>query len=241
MILVLLPGGTFKMGSPDAGPDDDEVLHDARRSPVFLRQARGDAGAVDPGRGREPSVHRPGTDENVTLLHPVENVDWNEAADFVRRLDLTLPSETEWEFGCRAGTDTAFTWGDDAEVLEDAPTSAIRAWSTSSRGKASIIERAPWNDSFPHTAPVHALASNAFGIFGLHGNVGEWCRDWYLRVPNPDANDLDQPAPPYPRRDAILEGRLLADAAGARAVLRAAPVRPRDEEPHARVARRAAL
>ena len=78
----------------------------------------------------------------MTLLHPVENVDWNEAADFVRRLDLTLPSETEWEFGCRAGTDTAFTWGDDDDVLDGRANVGDQS-RVGADGKAPMVEGRP--------------------------------------------------------------------------------------------------
>ena len=198
VILVLLPGGSFQMGSAAHDAGEDEGIHRTTVPPFFFGKYEVSQAQWMRVQGQNPSVHRPEINEDVTVLHPVENVDWNEAADFARRIDLELPSETEWEFGCRAGADTAFTWGEDPSVLEGRANVGDASLVEVERGKASIIERAPWNDSFPHHAPVNALAANQFGIHGLHGNVGEWCRDWFLAVPFPAAEDMDQPTPPYP-------------------------------------------
>ncbi len=103
-------------------------------------------------------------------IRPVEQVSWNDAVEFCRRLNedpkekatgavYRLPTEAEWEYACRAGTTTRFSFGDDADFLGQ-----HGWWAKNSRGS---------------TQPVGQLRPNAFGLFDMHGNVWEWCADWH--------------------------------------------------------------
>jgi formylglycine-generating enzyme required for sulfatase activity/serine/threonine protein kinase len=99
--------------------------------------------------------------------HPVVNVTWNDAVAFCEWLSrkegktYRLPTEAEWEYACRAGSATLYSTGDDATELVAAANLAGRA------------------DGFGFTAPVGSFEPNGFGLFDMHGNVAEWCADWF--------------------------------------------------------------
>lgn len=111
--------------------------------------------------------------------HPVVNVNWNDAVAFCDWLSKTegvahrLPSEAEWEYGCRARSTTRWFYGESADCLAGAANicdASLRAaypfakWATE------------WNDGHAFTAPVGSFPPNAFGLYDLHGNVFEWCQ-----------------------------------------------------------------
>jgi formylglycine-generating enzyme required for sulfatase activity len=100
---------------------------------------------------------------------PVEQVSWEDAVEFCRKLSAMreernagrmyrLPTEAEWEYACRAGTTTRYSFGDDKSQLGD------YGW---------FDENSGW-----HTHPVAQKKPNAWGLYDMHGNVFEWCSDW---------------------------------------------------------------
>jgi formylglycine-generating enzyme required for sulfatase activity len=105
----------------------------------------------------------------------VESVTWEVAVEFCRKLSektrkaVRLPTEAEWEYACRAGTKTRFSFGDSDSVLGD------YAWyASNSGGKAH---------------PVGQKKPNPWGLYDMHGNVWEWCADWYEEYPSGAVTD----------------------------------------------------
>ncbi len=114
--------------------------------------------------------------------HPVVNVSWNDAATFCKWLSkkegktYRLPTEAEWEYGCRAGTKTRYYSGDDPETLATVGKVADAAF-RARFPDCTLTIRA--NDGYVFTAPVGRFKPNAFGLYDMHGNAWESCADWY--------------------------------------------------------------
>lgn len=129
-------------------------------------------GSRDTWRSQKGEPHNP--------KYPVRNVSWVDANAFCNWLNKSetgsyrLPTEVEWEYACRAGAQTRFTFGDDARKLDD------RYWV----GRTSRVPPQPQGDPWRgtqrnHPVEVHMLQANRFGLKGMHGNVSEWCSSIY--------------------------------------------------------------
>ena len=111
--------------------------------------------------------------------HPVVNVSWNDAVAFCawlsRKENATydLPTEAEWEYVCRAGKDKRYSHGDDREGLVRVGNVADASYRRLFPG-GMIVNG---DDGHVFTAPVGQFAANAWGLYDLHGNVWEWCKD----------------------------------------------------------------
>jgi formylglycine-generating enzyme required for sulfatase activity len=185
MKFVLIPAGRFTMGSPasEKGSDEDETLHKVEISkPYYLaimEVTQGQYATVMGQKGeivveRDPKTNRVIRKRELDIRSsplPVVDVSWEEAVEFCKRLSLLpeekkagrsyrLPTEAEWEYACRAGTSTAYSFGDNADALGQ---------------YASIRDNAP--------QPVGTKKANPWGLYDMHGNVCEWCSDWYGDYP----------------------------------------------------------
>ncbi len=166
--------GRFLMGAPEDEPEhgSGETLHEVTLTEGYwLGDTACTQALWEAVMGENPSWFQ---DEPGSGEHPVETVSWEDCVGFLERinsevpgLELRLPTEAEWEYACRAGTTTPFNVG------------------------ATITpEQANYNGNYPNagapegeyrgkTMPVKSLEPNAWGLWQMHGNVWEWCEDWW--------------------------------------------------------------
>ena len=165
LVLVLLPGGEFLMGSQgeDPGADNYVMGADTNEGPVrpvtlppfFLSKYEMTQGQWERSVGENPA------EGDRAAGHPATSVSWRDCATVTRRLGLALPSEEEWEYASRGGTRTPWWTGDNWESVRDT-------------GRANLRDGGNIDDGQPTLAPVDFEAANPFGLVGLLGNVTEW-------------------------------------------------------------------
>ena len=200
MVLVLLPGGTFSMGSWPVGGEravgEDNVdpghrmgegpVREVTLAPFYCSKYEVTQGQWERIMGSNPSVTRAGQQSldhynEVTLANPVEHVSWMEAVELGLRLGLALPSEAQWEYACRAGTGTPFHTGAEVGSLQGsaniADEHARRMDPSYGQKVAEEASQAGFDDGHAFHAVVGSLDPNAFGLHDMHGNVAEWCAD----------------------------------------------------------------
>lgn len=97
--------------------------------------------------------------------------------DLCRKLDLTLPSEAQWEYAARGGTDTPWWSGEQAELLSEVANLADLSYKMGGGPSDQMTES--WNDGSYGPSLVGRHAPNSFGLHDVHGNAWEWCLDWY--------------------------------------------------------------
>jgi formylglycine-generating enzyme required for sulfatase activity len=193
IVFVLLPGGTFAMGSqagdpaapnhdPDAinltGPVQQVTLDPfliARHELTKAQWARLCDGDADE---RWPSGYPAGFDGGpgfvITAVHPVERMSWNLADRVLRQHGWSLPTEAQWEYACRAGTSTAWWCGATSDQLAGCANVYDRS---ATMGALTVLVPEAFEDGYRAHAPVGSFRANPFGLFDMHGNVGEWCLD----------------------------------------------------------------
>ena len=195
MEFALIPAGTFLMGSPeteatrkrDEGPQRPITIS----RPFYLGVYAVTQEQYQAVMGANPSQFTAETGGGPA--HPVETVNWEEAVEFCRRLSqwpaeerngrvYRLPTEAEWEYACRAGTTTAFHYGP-----------ALSSREANLHGGQPYF--APPGPHLERTTPVGSYAPNAFGLYDLHGNVWEWCQDWYSDTYLADVAAVDPVGP----------------------------------------------
>lgn len=180
-----IPPGEFMMGSPEGEPErfHDEVQHYVVFSKGFwLADTACTQALWQAVTGGNPSGFE-GKDR------PVEKVSWNDVQDFIKRLNelvpdagFRLPTEAEWEYACRAGTTTPFWFGDQI-TTDQVNYDGNYPYAGGPKGKYR-----------KETVPVKALPCNGWGLYQMHGNVWEWCKDWYDDYPTGTVVDPIGPA-----------------------------------------------
>lgn len=174
---VQVPAGKFMMGSPEGqGSPDERPRHGVSLGAYGL-----DAHEVTAGQYREFSL-KAGIEMAAqpawsTDRHPVVMVDFRDASKYCEWAGGRLPTEAEWEKAARAGTDTLFSFGDDAAEL------GVYAWHSANSGGGA--------------RPVASRKPNAYGVYDMHGNVWEWVRDrydqdYYSAAPEKDPKGPDE-------------------------------------------------
>ncbi len=208
--MVWIPPGTFVMGSPtnEALQQPDETQHTVTLTKGFFMGKY----AVKQGEyltlmGNNPSRFTT-LDYNsnpipADLNRPVERVSWIDATNYCARLTqqeqaagrlpvewvYRLPTESEWEYACRAGTTTAFNFG---SAIHGGMANFYDYYEyDAATGSIYFADPAiPW---LPRTTTVGSYAPNAWGLYDMHGNVWVWCRDWYGTYPTGSVTDPQGP------------------------------------------------
>jgi formylglycine-generating enzyme required for sulfatase activity len=180
--VVLVPAGRFMMGSPkeEQGREEEEAQHEVTISrPFYVGIFTVTQEQYEQVMGRNPSSFK-------GRLNPVEAVSWHDAAKFCKALSqktgetVRLPTEAEWEWACRAGTATPFNTGD-----------TLRTNQANYRDPEDRDD----SDIGAKTIPVGTFKPNAFGLYDMHGNVGQWCADRYKEDYYAKSPKADPPGP----------------------------------------------
>ncbi len=163
MKFVLVPSGSFLMGSPENEQhrfEREGPQHQVNLQPFYMMTTEVTQAQWKKVMGSNPS-HFKGN------KLPIEMVSWNDVQEFIGKLNqidpgkgYRLPSEAEWEYACRAGSKTAYYSGPEKADLNKI------GWYDENSGVGK-------------THPVGKKEPNAWGLYDLHGNVMEWCEDWY--------------------------------------------------------------
>ncbi len=200
MRFVLIPAGTFLMGSPDdeEGRDEEEIQHEVTiTKPYYMqitevtnRHYRQLREQHDSGAYKGRSLNMP--------EQPVVRVSWSDASGFAADLTVPnsrrayrLPTEAEWEYACRADTPHQFWWG----VSEERAGQHANVWDRTAvrelgdeRGYVFDTE-----DGYAVSAPVGVFRPSPWGLYDVLGNVWEWCSDWYANYPQEPVVDPNGP------------------------------------------------
>jgi len=192
--MMLIPAGKFMMGSPasEVGRVDNETQHEVTLTkPFYMGKYEVTQEQWQAVMGDNPSLAK-----GAKL--PVNKLSWNDCQQFINKLNAKsnggyrLPTEAEWEYACRAGTITAYSYGD----------SLTKSDASIEGGSIKL---------------VGSYTPNAFGLYDLHGNVWEWCEDWYGDYP---AGSITDPKGSAEGPVRVLRGQSFLERKSARSSLR---------------------
>ena len=201
------PPGTFLMGSPESEweraeyakyDEYDEMLHNVTLTNGFwMLETPVTQEMYEAFMGENPSAFSAGGDRSGdvegldTSRFPVEYVSWEDCQEFIKKLNalgvapegfaFRLPTEAEWEYACRAGTTTPYFWGSMLNG-DKANCDGTCPYGTDEEGR-----------DWERTTEVGSYAANPWGVYDMHGNVEEWCEDWYDRYFYQTTNNAQDP------------------------------------------------
>jgi len=190
MKFIWCPPGKFTMGLGGGAKREQEVI---LAKGFWLGQFEVTQREYQQIVGKNPSFFSPEGEGKLdvadvdTSRFPVEQVSWKDAVEFCRKLTeqeraagrlpadwgFTLPTEAQWEYACRARTTTMYSFGDQ-----------LTANDANLAGEDSPLNSGPLGlEITPRTRAVGSYRPNPWGLYDMHGNVAEWCRDWYGKLP----------------------------------------------------------
>jgi len=215
MKFMKIPAGTFLMGSPDTEKDrhDNEHQHKVTISKPFYMQTT----EVTQGQWKAVMDSEPWKEDDNVKIGPnyaAPWISWNDSVAYCKKLSAKegktyrLPTEAEWEYACRAGTETRWSFGDDEKVLGD------YAWYYNN---ASNI-----GEKYAHR--VALKKPNAFGLYDMHGNVWEWCHDYYGKNYYTQSTEKDPRGPAEGSSRILRGGGWLNSSRYSRSALRGRPL-----------------
>lgn len=189
MKFIYIQPGDFMMGSPLNEPErkNDETRHRITLTKGFYMQTT----EVTQGQWKAVMGKNPSRFNNCGDNCPVEQISWNSVQDFIKKLNeientdkYRLPTESEWEYVCRAGANTPFSSGKCLSRYQanNAVTDPLPGCSKKGEYRGS-------------PGPVASFPPNDWGLYDMHGNVFEWCQDWY-EIKYPSEHVTDPPGPP---------------------------------------------
>ena len=177
MEFILIPSGTFTMGSPPDEPyrGSSEVQHRVSISrPFYIQTAEVTLKQWRSLMGKRLLGRRKGSDNM-----PVTQVSWFDCMKFIKRLNrlgegkYRLPTEAEWEYAARAGTTSPFSWGDSIDCEK------AMYGNNSLKHDVCQLYIKSLELQIDGPAPVKSYQPNPWGLYDMHGNVWEWCMDWF--------------------------------------------------------------
>jgi formylglycine-generating enzyme required for sulfatase activity len=162
--MVLLKGGKFMMGSPaNSGESDEHPQHEVRLDPFYIDKndvtVAEYAACVKAGVCHEAQGQGCFSEGDGFEKYPANCVVWDDASKYCSWKGKALPTEAQWEYAARGGTETTYSFGNDASQL------GAYAWYDRNA------------DDKPH--PVGTKKPNPYGLYDMHGNVWQWTADWY--------------------------------------------------------------
>lgn len=202
MKLVLIPAGTFIMGSPksEKGRRDNEspLRKIIISKPFYMSITEVTQEQYEAITGKNRSVFK-------GPRNPAERVSWNDSVEFCKILSertgkaVGLPTEAQWEYACRARTKTRFSFNEETGSLHE-----YGNYCDKSNTEGLPDQDKDHNDGYGNTSPVGSYKPNAFGLYDMHGNVAEWCSDWFAA--SYTESDTRDPKGPASGTDRVFRG-----------------------------------
>jgi eukaryotic-like serine/threonine-protein kinase len=229
MKMVKLDGGKFRMGSPETEtsrrPDEGPVRDVTIRGPFFMAATEVTIGQYFRVTGVYPAKSTRAKNPDQM---PVEFITWEDANEFCRKLTekekdqpwmrkkwaYRLPTEAEWEYTCRGGTETPFAFGDRVVFKNQ----AMYQLTPSGRDPYEVGDKP--DEAIRFAQAVGKTEANKFGLYDMHGNVAEWCSDWYKSEAYRDAARENPTGPNDGDRRVVRGGSFRDPASTARSAAR---------------------